>query len=109
MFQGLGSLFTSGGTSMGMRPRFEAHIRLLGIVGMCLCGVGAVAGMTVVLVRLPALATTRLELLSGTLQGTAVSLLFAIAALLINLTLMFRRATLQLTATPWSARDQRST
>jgi hypothetical protein len=85
---------------MAMRPRFEALIRLLGIAGMLLCAGGAVAGMTVVLVRLPPLAHTKLELLFGTLQGVAVSLLFAISALLINLTLMVRRATHQPTASP---------
>jgi hypothetical protein len=89
---------------MGMRPRFEALIRVLGIAGMFLCGVGAIAGMTVVLVRLPALAHTKLELLFGTLQGVAVSLLFAIAALMINLTIMVRRATHPSSANPWSGR-----
>jgi hypothetical protein len=48
--------------------------------------------MYVVLIRLPVLANNKLELLFGTLQGVAVSLLFAIAALLINLTIMVRRA-----------------
>ena len=91
---------------MGMRPRFEAVMRFLGIAGMFLCGVGAVAGMTVVLVRVPALAHTKLELLFGTLQGVAVSLLFAIAALLIKLTVMIRRATRQSNAIPWSGRTQ---
>ncbi|GAC1450760.1 MAG: hypothetical protein NVSMB9_35430 [Isosphaeraceae bacterium] len=91
---------------MGTRPRFEARIRLLGIVGMVLCGGGAIAGMTVVLVRLPSLAATRLDLLFGTLQGVAVSLLFAIAALLINLTLMIRKSTHQLNTLPWAGRTQ---
>jgi hypothetical protein len=89
---------------METRRGFETLIRLLGITAMVVCGGGAVAGMTVVLVRLPALADTRLELLFGTLQGVAVSLLFAIAALLINLTLMIRRATHQPAAVPWSGR-----
>jgi hypothetical protein len=70
-------------------------MRFLGILAVALCFAGAVGGMTVVLVRLPAIAHTKLELLFGTLQGVAVSLLFAIAALLINLTLMVRRATRQ--------------
>jgi hypothetical protein len=65
---------------------------------MSLCGLGAVVGMYVVLVRLPALANSKLELLLGTLLGVAVSLLFAIAALLINLTIMVRRATPRLPA-----------
>jgi hypothetical protein len=91
---------------MGTRPRFEAKIRFLGIVGMVLCGGGAIAGMTVVLVRLPSLAATRLDLLFGTLQGVAISLLFAIAALLINLTLMIRRGTHQSDALPWASRTQ---
>src|SRR5262249_21838358 len=39
----------------------------------------------VVLVRIPALASTKLDLLLGTLQGVTVGLLFAIAALLMSL------------------------
>jgi membrane-associated phospholipid phosphatase len=89
---------------MDTRPRFEAVIRKLGIAVMLLCGVGAVAGMVVVLIRVPALAATKLDVLFGTLQGAAVSLLFGIVALLINLTLMIRRASLQLRAAPWSER-----
>jgi hypothetical protein len=89
---------------MEVRPRLESIIRVLGIVTVVLCFVGAVGGMAVVLGRLPALATTRLELLFGTLQGVAVSLLFAIAGLLVNLTLMVRRAT-RTTAIPPMAGD----
>jgi hypothetical protein len=74
---------------------------------MFLCGVGAVAGMIVVLVRVPALADTRLDVLFGTLQGAAVSLLFGIVALLINLTLMVRRATRQLATAGESRLDTR--
>jgi hypothetical protein len=48
--------------------------------------------MYVVLVRLPALASTKLDLLLGTLQGVAVALLFAIAALLISIAYMIGRA-----------------
>jgi hypothetical protein len=77
---------------MATRPRFEALFRWLGLVGMLLCGAGAAVGIAVVLIRVPMLAATRLEIIFGTLQGVAVSLLFAIAALLINLTLMIRRA-----------------
>ena len=39
---------------MEMRPRFEALLRVLGIVGVIFCLLGAVLGMIVVLVRLPA-------------------------------------------------------
>jgi hypothetical protein len=67
-------------------------IKPLAILGAVLCGVGAAAAFFVVLVRVPAMAGTKLELLFGTLQGVAVGLLFAIAALLINLTYMVRRA-----------------
>jgi hypothetical protein len=83
---------------MGIPQRIEARLGFLGIVGMLICGIGAVAAMTVVLIRVPALAETKLELLFGTLQGVAVSLLFAIAALMINLTAMVRRAVRQPTA-----------
>jgi hypothetical protein len=57
-----------------------------------LCAVGAAISIYVVLVRIPALASTKLELLLGTLQGVAVGLLFAIGALLIALTHMVGRA-----------------
>jgi hypothetical protein len=78
---------------MSTRSRIDAAIKPLGIIAGVLCGAGAVAAMFVVLVRVPAMANTRLETLFGTLQGTAVALLFSIAALLINLTYMVRRAT----------------
>jgi uncharacterized membrane protein YhaH (DUF805 family) len=84
---------------MARRPS-EALIRSLGFLAMFLCMVGAVAGIVVILVRVPVLADTKLDRLFGTLQGVAVSLLFAIAALLINLTLMLRRATRQLADGP---------
>jgi hypothetical protein len=80
------------------RERVESLFRVLAIVGVFLCFAGAIVGMAVVIVRIPALAGTRLEVLFGTLQGVAVSLLFAIAALQINLTIMVRRATRPLTA-----------
>jgi hypothetical protein len=54
--------------------------------------VGALASLFVILVRVPALSSTKLEALYGTLQGTAVLLLFAIVALLVNLTYLVHRA-----------------
>jgi hypothetical protein len=77
---------------MGVRTRFDAMSKPLAAFAMALCLVGAAAAMYVVLVRLPALALTKLDLLLGTLQGVAVALLFAIAALLIALTHVIRRA-----------------
>jgi hypothetical protein len=64
----------------------------LTVFAVTLCFVGAAAAMYVVLVRIPALAGTKLDLLLGTLQGVTVSLLFAIAGLLIALTQMVRRS-----------------
>ena len=77
---------------MRIRSRLDATIKNLAIFASALCGVGAAAAFFVVLVRIPAIASTKLDLLFGTLQGVAVGLLFAIAALLINLTYMVRRA-----------------
>jgi hypothetical protein len=77
---------------MGVRSRFDAMVKPLTLFAAVLCLVGAAAAMYVVLVRLPALAGTKLALLLGTLQGVAVGLLFAIAALLISLTYMIGRA-----------------
>jgi hypothetical protein len=90
---------------METRARLEAFLRSLGIAVILLCGAGAVAGIVVVLIRVPALAATKLDVLFGTLQGVAVSLLFGIVALLINLTLMIRRAGRQLMAAPWAGRN----
>ena len=81
-----------GGESMREPSRLDAAIKSLAIFGSAACLVGASAAIFVVLVRLPAIAGTKIELLFGTLQGAAVGLLFGIAALLINLTYMVRRA-----------------
>jgi hypothetical protein len=75
-----------------MRSKIDSALRPLTILCCVLSGVGAAASVFVILVRVPAVASTKLELLFGTLQGTAVALLFAIAALLVNLTYMVRRA-----------------
>ena len=76
---------------MGVRTRFDGW-KALAVFASALCLVGAAAAIYVVLVRLPALAGTKLDLLLGTLLGVAVGLLFAIAALLISLTYMIGRA-----------------
>jgi predicted transporter len=77
---------------MGVRTRIDAMGKALAVFASALCLVGAAAAFYVVLVRIPALASTKLDLLLGTLQGVTVGLLFAIAALLISLTYMIRRA-----------------
>ena len=77
---------------MPTQSKIDAAIKPLRNLCMALCGVGAVASLFVILVRLPAVAATKLDLLFGTLQGVAVGLLFGIAALLVNLTYMVRRA-----------------
>jgi hypothetical protein len=96
---------------MEKRPGSEAPFRVFMFVGILLCLGGAVVGMYVVVVRLPALANTKLEMLFGVLQGVAVSLLFGIvalligiASLLINIRRMIRRATDQPAAIPSSGR-----
>jgi hypothetical protein len=76
-----------------MRQRVEANAKPLVILLSSLCAVGAFAAFFVVLVRVPAIATTKVDLLFGTLQGTAVALLFVATGLLINLTVMVYRAT----------------
>jgi hypothetical protein len=78
---------------MRVRTRSDTMTKTLAAFAGSLCLVGAAAAMYVVLVRLPALASTKLDLLLGTLQGVTVGLLFAIAALLTSLTYMIRRAT----------------
>ena len=76
---------------MSLRAWLEARIRSLGIAVILLSGVGTLVSLFVVLVRVPRFATTRVEALSLTLQGVAVSLLFAIVGFLAALTLMIRR------------------
>ncbi|WP_165064862.1 hypothetical protein [Paludisphaera rhizosphaerae] len=61
------------------------------LIGMCM--VGSLASLFVLLVRVPALAVSRMDELYGTLLGAAVAMAFVIAALLINLTLMVYTAT----------------
>jgi hypothetical protein len=77
---------------MSSRTKLDGVFKPLAVTCSVLCLVGAVASMFVVLVRVPALSSTKLEVLLGTLQGTAVGLLFGIAALLVNLTYMVHRA-----------------
>ncbi len=78
---------------MRMRERVEANAKPLVVFLTCLSGVGALAAFYIILVRVPAMASTKLEELFGTLQGIAVALLFVIMALLVNLTAMVYRAT----------------
>jgi hypothetical protein len=80
---------------MGIRSRIEEMMRPFVIVVAALCGVGALASLFIVLVRVPAMAGSKLELLFGTLLGTAVGLLFGIVALMINLTYLVHRANRQ--------------
>ncbi len=68
------------------------------MIAIFLCFVGASPGLWIALVRLPSLTDTKLDLLTGTLQAAAVSLLFIVAALLIVLMLMIHRQPRQLTA-----------
>ena len=76
---------------MKARRRFDRIAEILGVASIALCLTGAVITMFAVIVRVPTLASSRLELLVGTILGTALGLLFGIAALLIALTVMVRR------------------
>ncbi len=74
------------------RSKHDSSLRPVVILLNVLAAVGALASMFVVLVRVPALSATKLESLFGTLQGTAVALLFTVTALLIDLIYMVYRA-----------------
>ena len=91
----LRTLSVLGRKTMNTRSWIEARIPFFGKAGILLSLVGAVAGMFITLVRVPALAQTKLEELSGTLQATAVTLLFVIIALLIHLTVAVLQAARQ--------------
>ena len=90
---------------MGSRSKRDAGIRSLVILCSVLCGVGATASFYVVLVRVPALANTKLDVLFGTLQGVAVGLLFAIAALLTLISCTWSGERTDRRPFPWSATD----
>jgi hypothetical protein len=74
------------------RSKYDHTFRPAVITTNVLAFVGAVASVFVMLVRVPAMSTTKIEQLFGTLQGTAVTMLFVVTALLINLTYLFYRA-----------------
>jgi uncharacterized membrane protein YhaH (DUF805 family) len=76
---------------MKARTRSEYVVEILGISSIALCLTGAVVSMIVVIIRMPTLASSKWELLFGTIVGTALGLLFGIASLLLALTVMVRR------------------
>jgi hypothetical protein len=77
---------------MRLRSKILAKARQVVILCCALSAVGALASVFVILVRVPALSSTKLDELVGTLAGTACALLFAVMALLVNLTYMVYRA-----------------
>jgi hypothetical protein len=78
---------------MRLRYWVESHIRFLGEAGIFLSSMGALAGTYIILVRVPALAQTKLEELFGTLLASAVTLLFVVLGFLIQLTTAAFQAT----------------
>ncbi len=78
-----------------MNPGQSAMTKNLAVFASTLSLVGAAFTSYVVLVRIPALAVTKLDLLLGTLQGVAVGLLFAIAASLVSLHTWFTGRTVR--------------
>jgi hypothetical protein len=72
--------------------KYAPALKPMVIVCNVLAFTGALASLFVILVRVPALSTNKLEVLFGTLQGTAVALLFSVIALLIDLTYLVYRA-----------------
>jgi hypothetical protein len=64
-----------------IRSKFDVANKPMAISCSGMCTVGIIACLLVISVRVPALSNTKLEALLGTLQGAAVGLLFAIAAL----------------------------
>jgi hypothetical protein len=79
-----------------MRAKILANARSLVILLSSMSGIGALASVFIILVCMPARSTTKLEEPMGTLDGAAVALLFAIMALLVNLTYLVHRANLTL-------------
>jgi hypothetical protein len=79
---------TLGGHPMRAGRWVREHLELLRNVAVALAGVGVAAGLFIILVRVPELAETRRDRLFGSLLGAAVTLLFVVVALLINLTIM---------------------
>jgi hypothetical protein len=88
--------------------RLDSLWARLSILGAALCMLGAAASLFVVLVRVPALAVTKLELLFGTLLGVAVGHLFAIAGLLLALISLLRRSSALPPARPVNCGSERA-
>lgn len=76
---------------MGIGTKRNAVIRTLVILCTVFCSIGTTASLYVVLVRVPEIATTKLDVLFGTLLGVTLGLLFAIAALLTHCMVMLSR------------------
>lgn len=70
---------------MTLQSWSESRIRFFGLAGVLLSGVGALAGLFIVLVRVPSLAQTRLEELMGSLLAIGMSLQFIILGCLVCL------------------------
>jgi hypothetical protein len=84
--------------AMRLRQQIEARLPAIGKAGIFLGLAGALAGLYICLVRVPALAQSKLEELFGTLLATAVSLLFVVLVLLIHLAVAASRLTRDQTA-----------
>jgi hypothetical protein len=76
---------------MQARTRIDSTVEVLGVANLIGCLMAAVTVMGVVLFRLQSLATTKLEILFGTLLVSTFSVLIAIAGLLTYLMVMVRR------------------
>jgi hypothetical protein len=76
---------------MQARTRIDSTVEVLGAATLIGCLMAAATVMGVVLFRLQSLATTRLEILFGTLLVSTFSVLIAVAGLLTYLVVMVRR------------------
>ncbi|HEV3166954.1 MAG TPA: hypothetical protein VGZ22_23200 [Isosphaeraceae bacterium] len=64
----------------------------MAVTSLSVCFLGAILILAVVSIRLPALATTKKDVLFGTLLALGVSMLLVTNGLLLNLTIIIRQS-----------------
>jgi len=73
--------------------RRARYYRIMAVSSMAVCTFAAIVVLAVVSVRLPALVSTKKDMLFGTLLALGVSLLIVTNGILINLMIMVRQIT----------------
>jgi len=83
----------AGEAEMETDARRARYYRIMAVSSMVVCTLAAIFILAVVSIRLPALVSTKKDILFGTLLALGVSLLIVTNGILINLLIMVRRLT----------------